>query len=342
MAKQETTFRAIVAADRDGRIEPRLEIRSVRDLPDGEVTIAVDYSALNYKDMLSAYGNTGVTRNYPHVPGIDAAGTVIESSGQAFSRGDAVFVTGHDLGMNTSGGLSERIRVPESWCLAIPAGLDAWEMMAAGTAGFTSAQSVHRVANHPGIEPGATVLVTGSGGAVGSHAVSLLSHLGYAVSAATTRAESTEHVAYLKSIGAGEIVPATELGQPDRPMVRARWDAVIDCVGGAPLAAAIAALSYRGCATTCGMVAGSDLATSIFPFILRGVTLYGIDSAECPNSHRKELWQLLGSDWRLPRATLEKLCKTVSLDEVPEQLAALKKGGTRGHTVVRITEGDES
>lgn len=313
-------YRAIVVTENeDGTFTKAVTSKSIADLPEGEVTINVQYSSLNFKDALSASGNKGVTRNFPHTPGIDAAGTVAESSSDKFKVGDEVLVTGFDLGMNTSGGYAEYIRVPAEWVVPLPANLSAKESMIYGTAGFTAAMSCYKLmANGVTPEQG-KILVTGATGGVGSIAVSILSKSGYDVTAVNGKNDATE---YLKSLGAKEVISIEDATDTSGRIIQKQlWAGAIDCVGGDILATALKSTQYGGTVTCCGNALSGDLNTSVYPFILRGVNLLGIDSVNCPKELRLEIWERIASDWKLDHlstittelADLEALCNQIDL-----------------------------
>lgn len=305
--------------------------KTIDQLPDGEVLIKVHWSSLNYKDALSASGNRGVTRKYPHTPGIDAAGVVEESRNNAFSPGDKVIVTSYDLGMNTSGGFGRYIRVPAAWVVPLPAGLDLRESMIFGTAGFTAGMSVLALTHCVPADRG-NILVTGATGGVGCLSVALLAGLGYSVSAVTGKAEAAS---FLTDIGARQILSRSEVtAGNERPLLKGIWAGVIDTVGGDILASAIKSTDLRGVVTCCGNVASPDLPLTVFPFILRGVALLGIDSQNCPMERRRKVWQHLASDWK--PAGLNKLCREVSLDELEGEIKLILKGGQTGRVIVRM------
>lgn len=305
--------------------------RTTEDLPPGKLLVRVRYSSLNYKDALSAIGNKGVTRNYPHTPGIDAAGEVVECSDGSFVPGDEVLITGFDLGMNTPGGYGQYVRTPSTWALKVPAGLTARECMMIGTAGFTAGLSVLRLTHQVKPEDG-EILVTGATGGVGSVAVAILGKLGYTVVAATGKASEA---AFLKSLGATEVIDrAAVLAGQERPMLKERWAGVIDCVGGDTLATALKATKYGGTVTCCGLVGSPDLNVNVFPFILRGVRLIGIDSVECPLKVRQKVWDKLASAWKPTQ--LEALTSECGLSELDDKIAAILKGELRGRTLVNL------
>lgn len=306
--------------------------RELDTLPEGEVLVKVQYSSLNYKDALSASGNKGVTRNYPHTPGIDAAGIVQSSSVDTYAAGDAVIITGYDLGMNTDGGFAEYVRVPAAWLVRLPDGLSAYESMVLGTAGLTAALCVDKLLK-AGLTPDAgAVLVTGATGGVGSVAVALLAQLGFAVTAATGKAEAAD---FLRSLGATEIIDRQELLEENpRPLLKERWAGVVDVVGGPVLWNAVKALRYGGSVALCGLVGSPSLDASVFPFILRGVNLLGVDSVNVPQPLKSQMWQRLATDWKLTQ--LDALAQTVALEELETKLNGLLAGKGKGRMVLAL------
>jgi len=333
------SFRALVAREGEEKAFTRaIETRNIEDLPEGEVVIKVLYSSVNYKDALSASGNRGVTKNFPHTPGIDAAGTVEEDASGSFSHGDEVLVTGYDLGMNTSGGLAEYIRVPAAWVVRLPAGLTLKESMIYGTAGFTAALSVRRLTG-AGVKPeDGEVLVTGASGGVGSIAMRILAKLGYKVVAAAglmDEAEFAEFEKKLKDLGASRVIPASEVDDTSgKLMLKPVWPNAVDTVGGNILATVVKSTAYGGFVTTCGNAAGHELDINVYPFILRGVSLLGVDSVECPMGPRLEVWEKLAGEWKLDN--LEELSVEISLDEVEESIQLLLAKASKGRTVVKL------
>ncbi len=299
-----------------------------------DITIQVCYSSLNYKDALSASGNKGITRNYPHIPGIDAAGIVIESNNPDFIIGQEVIVTGKDLGMNTYGGFSEIISVPAYWVVAKPENITLKEAMIYGTAGFTAATGVLEIQN-AGIKPSdGKVLVTGATGAVGSIAVSILSKLGYTVIASTGKLDETEH---LKSLGANEVIHRDELNdETGKPLLPKRWIAVIDAVGGAALSTIIRSTADRGIVTNCGMIGSNKLDVSVFPFILRAVRLVGIASAETPMPQRLQLWEKLSGEYKIDFR--DDLYEEISLEQLPEKIEIMLEAKLRKKILVNINK----
>lgn len=269
-----------VIKDDMGQFRASVEQRTFDELPAGEVLVRVAYSSLNFKDALSAAGHPGVTRKFPHVPGIDAAGTVVESAASEFRPGEQVLITGHDMGQNTWGGFAEYIRMPAAWLLPMPEGLTVRDAMIYGTAGLTAAMCIEALQRH-GVKPSdGEVLVTGATGGVGSIAVAILAKIGYTVVAASGKAE---HHDFLRQLGALRIVgrSATD-DRSNKPMLAEQWAGAVDTVGGTTLTTIVRSLRYRGCVAACGLVGGIDLPLTVYPFILRGATLVGIDSVECP------------------------------------------------------------
>ena len=298
-------------------------------LPEAEVTVKVAYSSLNYKDALSATGNKGVTRSYPHTPGVDAAGVVSASQDERFNEGDEVVVTSYDLGMNTPGGFGEYIRVPAAWVVPLPAGLTLYEAMALGTAGLTAALCVDAL-EHQGINR-APVLVTGASGGVGSVAVALLSKAGYEVTASTGSASAHD---LLKSLGAMHIVDRSELSEPVKgPFTKSVYSGAVDTVGGDTLTNIIKTLQPHASVAACGLVGGAELDLTVYPFILRGVSLLGIDSPNCEMDKRKSMWQRLANEWKLD---LSALTSEITLDELDGAIDAILKGETQGRIVVKL------
>lgn len=327
------TYRALVVEKAGEGVNVAIKELPLSELPPGEVTIRVAYSTVNYKDGLALIPNGRILRSYPMVPGIDLSGTVVDSTDARFAPGDRVLITGYDLGVSHPGGFAEYARVPADWVVKLPEGLSLREAMALGTAGFTAALSVHRLEQH-GLRPEqGPVLVSGATGGVGSTAVAMLAGLGYTVAASTGKA--SEH-AYLRALGAAEILSREEVSAPsERPLERERWAAGVDPVGGNTLAYMLRTLKYGGAVAASGLTGGSALHTTVMPFILRGVSLLGIDSVYCPMPLRLQLWQRLASDLK-PRGLAESIAHEVTLDAVPEIGARILRGEVRGRTVVRI------
>ena len=325
-------FKALVSSEIDKKFISEVKTRKIEDLPEGKVLIKVNFSSLNYKDALSANGNKGVSRNYPHTPGIDAAGIVEFSEVDRFKKGDEVIVTGYDLGMNTSGGFSQFIRVPEEWVVLKPAEISLSESMALGTAGLTAGLCVRKLLNH-GIKPEmGKVFVTGATGGVGIVAMMLLSKLGFEVTAITGKMDSKE---LLMEYGASEVASRQDFDQKLlSPLQKSIFVGGVDAVGGDVLSNLLCSTSQRAAIACCGMVNGTDLNTSIFPFILRGVTLYGVDSAETELSIKEEVWSNFSNDWKLNE--LENNIKEVGLSDLPKEIDTILKGQQIGRIRVKI------
>ena len=315
-------FKAFLTEETEKGFISNVKERTFEDLPDGDVLIKVAFSSLNYKDALSASGNKGVSRNYPHSPGIDAAGIVEQSSTSDFLKGDEVIVTGFDLGMNTSGGFSEYIRVPKEWIIKKPDNLSLEESMAYGTAGLTAGLCVRKILLS-GLKPeDGEVFVTGATGGVGIIAVMLLAKLGFNVVAITGKDDQTD---LLLSLGAKEIINRSEFeGEMKSPLAKPRWAGGVDAVGSDILSNLITATHQRAAIACCGMVGGVDLNTSIFPFILRGLSLLGIDSAETLIEVKKEIWNNFASDWKLEK--INDQIKDVGLEELSSEIEKILKG----------------
>ena len=329
-----TSFRAFQVEKTEQKQFTRAIVqREVADLPEGELVIDVAYSSLNYKDALSATGNPGVTRNFPHTPGIDAAGTVAESSSEDFKAGDEVIVIGFDLGMNTDGGFGQKIRVPAGWAVPMPSGLDARSAMTLGTAGFTAALCIDKLTSIGGlvVEDG-PVLVTGATGGVGSVAVGLLAKLGYEVHAVTGKAAQHE---FLRGLGAAEIVSREEaVANAGRPLAREKWGGVVDTVGGEILVDAVKSLRYGKSLAACGLVASPEIPATVLPFILRHVNLLGIDSVELPLAQKAAIWQKLAEPWRPD--FLEDLVEPLTLNTLSAAIDRILAGEMVGRGLVDL------
>ncbi|CAB3396170.1 acrylyl-CoA reductase family protein [Kyrpidia spormannii] len=325
-------FRAWVADQQDESIALNLVERGWNDLPPGEVTVRVAYSSVNYKDGLAVIPTGRVARKYPLVPGIDLAGTVESSTDRRFREGDEVVVTGYDLGVSHDGGFGEYARVPADWVVPLPTGLSVKEAMVLGTAGFTAGLSVYRLERY-GLRPErGPVLVTGASGGVGSVAVAILTKLGYTVAASTGKAEAE---AYLRSIGASEVLSRDEVSAESRKALeKERWAGAVDPVGGRTLAYLLRTMKYGGAVALSGLTGGSALETTVFPFILRGVSLLGIDSAYCPMDERREVWERLAGPWK--PAGLADIGQEIAMEDVPATLEAILKGKVTGRTVIRM------
>jgi acrylyl-CoA reductase (NADPH) len=326
-------FRALVLHEEEGRVVPRIEAVEEASLPPGDVTVRVEYSTLNYKDGMILEGRGRLVRRYPHVPGIDFAGTVEHSNSPEFRPGDPVLLTGWRVGETHWGGYAEKARVKAEWLVRRPQGLGAREAMAIGTAGFTAMLAVIALERHD-LSPGAgDVLVTGAAGGVGSVAVALLAGLGHRVVAATGRPALAD---YLRDLGAAELIERAALAaKPARPLDGERWAGAIDAVGGATLATILTQLKYRASVAACGLAGGSDLPASVVPFLLRGVNLLGIDSVMCPRAERLAAWQRLARD--LPPDRLAQMTEIVPLSRLPQLAAKILHGAVRGRTVIDVT-----
>ena len=326
-------FQALLMTESDGKPAAAVTRLSDGDLPDGDVTVAVEYSTLNYKDGMVVNGNIGrLVRAFPHIPGIDLAGTVETSSDPRFMAGDRVVLTGWRVGEVHWGGYSQKARVKADWLVPLPEGLSAKQAMAVGTAGFTAMLCVQALEDH-GLSPEqGPVLVTGAAGGVGSVAVALLANLGYEVAGSTGRAEQAE---YLKALGAQQIVPRADLSEPaGRPLEKELWAGCVDTVGGATLARVMGQLKYGGSAACCGLAGGADLQTTVLPLLLRGVNLLGIDSVMQPFENRQRAWTRLVDV--LPMEKLDAMVETCGLADVPGKAKEILAGQIRGRLVVDV------
>jgi acrylyl-CoA reductase (NADPH) len=325
-------FRALVLHEEGGKVVPRIEAVDEERLPPGEVTVAVECSTLNYKDGMILQGVGRLVRNYPHIPGIDFTGTVERSDSPEFAPGDPVILTGWRVGETQWGGYAEKARVKAAYLVRRPEGLTARQAMAIGTAGLTAMLAVIALERH-GLHPNSgDVLVTGAAGGLGSVAVSLLSRLGYRVVASTGRPEQRD---YLSELGAADLIDRAALGtKPTRPLDSERWAGAVDAVGGTTLATILTQLKYRAGVAACGLAGGSELPATVIPFLLRGVSLLGIDSVMCPRDERIEAWRRLARD--LPLDRLEQMTQTVPLSALPEMAPRILSGGVRGRTVVDV------
>ncbi len=329
----ETYLAYLVTKDENNRTTAAIVNRPVNKLPPGDVMIKVAYSSLNYKDALSATGNPGVTKNYPHVPGIDAAGVVVASQADQFKVNDNVLVTGYDLGSNTDGGFAEYIRVPADWVVSLPQNLTLKESMIYGTAGFTAAICVAQLQRN-GLRPDqGEVVVSGATGGVGCIAVAILAKEGYQVVASTGKSDAHD---FLRRLGAARIIGRDELNdQSGRPMLRAIWAGAVDTVGGNILSTIIRSTRVQGSVAACGNVADFKFDITVFPFILRGVNLLGADSALWQMGPRQELWHKLSTNWKIDN--LESISETIGLEDLDENVAKILKGQIRGRTIVKIS-----
>ncbi|KYG98277.1 MDR family oxidoreductase [Bradyrhizobium sp. DOA1] len=325
------TFKAVRIDKADKGTTAQLTQFDEAELMDGDVTVHVEWSTLNYKDGLALTGKAPVVRRFPMIAGIDFAGTVEASSHPQWKAGDKVVCTGWGMGETHLGAYAEKARVKGDWLVALPQGLSARDAMAIGTAGFTAMLSVLALEKH-GISPkSGPVVVTGAAGGVGSVATAVLSKLGYHVIASTGRPAEAD---YLKHLGAAEVIDRNELSAPAKPLAKERWAGGVDSVGSTTLANLLSMTKYGGAIAACGLAAGMDLPSSVAPFILRGVCLLGIDSVMCPIEPRKAAWQRLASD--LDRTKLAEITKEISLSEAPDWGAKILAGEVRGRVVVKI------
>tara|TARA_B100001996_G_scaffold81282_2_gene59993 strand:- start:701 stop:1693 length:993 start_codon:yes stop_codon:yes gene_type:complete len=325
------SFRALEITKNDHGTDMNIINRSIEDLPQGELLIRVEYSSLNYKDALSATGAKGVTKEYPHTPGIDAAGIIEKSEDDQFPVGASVIVTGFDLGMNTSGGFAEYIRVPSKWALKCPDKLSTKDAMMLGTAGLTAGLAVAEMENKCDIK-NSKVIVSGATGGVGSIGVNLLSHLGANVTAITGKIESKN---YLMDLGAIEVIDRDEfIDSTNFPLNKGVYNAALDAVGGKILSCIIASMDYDGVVTACGNVGGVGFDTTVFPFILRSNRLIGIDSAGCSMVKRKLVWENFSSAWKLNG--LDRMIKTVDLDDIIPEIQTILKGKQVGRILLEL------
>ena len=325
-------FKAFVTSqNQNGKFENNIFEKSIDDLPDGDLLIRVEYSSLNYKDALSASGTKGITKSYPHTPGIDASGVVEESTNHHFLAGEKVIVTGFDLGMNTSGGFAEYIRVPSSWVVKCPESLSTKESMMIGTAGLTAGLCLEEIEKHKSLK-NLEVIVSGATGGVGSIAIKLLSLLDAKVTAITGKKNEYK---FLYDLGSSKIIQRKELIESTRlPLSKGLYDAAVDVAGGNILTNIIASMKYNGTITACGNVASPEFETTVFPFILRGNRLIGIDSATCSIPLREKIWNNFSTKWRLKN--LDNICKIIDLNHLNNEIEKILSGKQIGRVIVKI------
>lgn len=322
----------LVSLDDFGSVTGSVTERPTDELPAGDVLIRVAYSSLNYKDALAATGHRGVVKQFPHVPGVDAAGTVVESSAKEFAPGDQVVATGYDIGATRWGAWAEFVRVPHDWIVPLPGGLTLREAMILGTAGFTAALCVDALQRHDVQPDKGPVVVTGATGGVGSMAVSILGKLGYHVAAVTGKAEAHE---YLTRLGAADVVSREQVDDlTGRPLLSGRWAGGVDTVGGNILGTLLRSLRHGGCIAACGLAASNELPVTVYPFILRAVTLSGVDAAWCPKSWRLQAWQRLAGDWKPD--DLESMARFTTLSEIDPYTRDILAGRIRGRVVIAL------
>ena len=325
-----TSFKAFWVEKTEESVVHSVVERTVADLPEGDVLVKVSFSSLNYKDAMSAKGVPGVTRHYPHTPGIDAAGVVVESSSAEYKTGDEVIVIGFDLGMNTAGGFGEYIRVPARWVTPLPTGMTQRESMIIGTAGLTAALCYDKLLTMGAKAEDGPVIVTGATGGVGSVAVALLAQQGFEVTASSGKSDKAD---YLKQLGATTVIGRDALSEVNkRPIAGMDYAHGIDTVGGEILSNVIKSLSYGGSVAICGLVASPVFSTTVFPFVLRNVNVLGIDSVELPIEEKTRVWNLLASDWKL--SNLEEMVVEVGLEGLSEAIDTIFAGGVTGRTLV--------
>lgn len=328
-------FKAMVVQEApDGKYIRQITDKSLDELPKGEVLIQVKYSSLNYKDGLSATGHRGVTKNYPHTPGVDAAGIVEQSFNDAFQPGDKVIVTSYDLGMNTSGGFGQYINVPASWVVPLPDNLSLKESMAYGSAGLTAGFSILKLHEHCITPDKGEILVTGATGGTGSFALAMLAKIGYQVVTVTGKMNEKQ---FLIDLGAKGIISREEATDTSgKPLLKGRWAGVVDSVGGEILSTAIRSTKSYGVVTSCGNVASPDLHINVYPFILRGITVVGIDSQSCPMDFRRRTWEKIANEWKL--TFLDRQTSVCSLEELDVEIDRILAGKQKGRVIVDLTK----
>lgn len=327
-----TSFKALIINNINNEVIAETQLIELKDLPEGELTIQVAYSSVNYKDALACIANGNIVQSYPFIPGIDLAGVVVASRHEKFELGDEVVVTGYGLGVSHFGGFSEYARVPAEWALKLPCGLSMKEAMILGTAGFTAALSVLELQQN-GIRPeDGPVLVTGAAGGVGSIAAAIAAKLGYEVVASTGKQDMH---GYLLGLGVKRILSREELtAGSKRALDKQLWAGAIDCVGGQTLSSIMPKIKYGGVVASSGLTGGSELAMTVFPFIIRGVRLIGIDSVMAGMDKRRKVWELLAGDYK--PLMLDDLCEEISLEQVSERVGIILKGQSRGRTLVKL------
>lgn len=332
-----TMFRALYVEKEEDRCITRIRSITEDELPLGEVTVRVSYSSVNYKDGLAVKTDGKIVSRYPFIPGIDLSGTVVSSRDPRFREGDPVIATGYGLGVSHFGGYSELARVPGDWLVPLPEGLSLREAMILGTAGFTAALSIERLREH-GVRPGqgGPVAVTGATGGVGSAAVLLLAALGYEVAAGTGKPAAAD---YLRALGASAVLSREEIaGASGKPLQQERWAGAVDPVGGAALAGLLGAVRYGGAVAVSGLTGGADVPATVYPFILRGVNLLGIDSVRCPHELRTRIWTRLAQEWKPPGGYEPLVAGEVGLDELPSYLETILRGDMQGRALVKISD----
>lgn len=327
------TFQALVV-DKTDPFSVEVKPVALEQLPAGEVLIKVAYSSVNYKDGLASIPNGNIIRNYPFIPGIDLSGVVVSSADSRFGAGQSVIATSYGIGVSHFGGFSEYARIPAEWVLPLPEGLSLREAMIYGTAGFTAALSIQALEEQGAAPDNGKVLVTGATGGVGGAAIAMLAKLGYQVTASTGR---TDEAGYLQTLGAAEVISREAVsGTAVKPLNKQLWQAAVDSVGGSPLAAVLSQIAYGGAVAASGLTAGTAVPTTVLPFILRGVSLLGIDSVSCPAGKRQSLWQRMATDLK-PSVLEELVDREITLNELPAALEDILKSNTRGRVLVRLS-----
>lgn len=327
------TFRAWIVRKEEQTVISRIEEKDMGQLSPGEVTIRICYSSLNYKDALAFKSGSNVVRTFPITPGIDMAGHVVQSTVPFLKEGDAVLATGYNLGVSHDGGFSEYARIPAEWVVPLPRGLNPREAMSYGTAGFTAAMSIYKLIRNGVFPESGPVIISGATGGVGSISIALLKKLGYDVTAGTGKTDEHD---YLRQLGASTVIGREQMYAGERVMIEEQWAGAIDPVGGTVLSYLLASVRYGGAVALSGMAGGGTLHSTVYPFILRGISLIGIDSVLCPKELRTELWELLSGNWKLDPALLELICREISFVDLSNWTAKLLAGDIRGRLVVRI------
>ncbi|MBW4083111.1 acryloyl-CoA reductase [Paenibacillus sp. S150] len=327
------TFQALVV-DKAEAFSVVIQPLTLEKLPAGEVLIRVAYSSVNYKDGLASIPNGNIVRNYPFIPGVDLSGTVVSSTDPRFQEGQSVIATGYGIGVSHYGGFSEYARIPAEWVMPLPEGLTLREAMIYGTAGYTAAMSIQALEAHGAVPDKGKVLVTGATGGVGGAAVAILAKKGYQVTASTGKADAAD---YLQTLGAAEVISREDVtGGSGKPLDKQLWQAAVDSVGGAPLAAMLSKITYGGSVAASGLTAGTAVATTVLPFILRGVSLLGIDSVACPMEQRIQIWDRMASDLK-PEQLDNLVDREIAIAELPAALEDILKSNTRGRVLVRLS-----
>ncbi|WP_226681385.1 YhdH/YhfP family quinone oxidoreductase [Sutcliffiella horikoshii] len=325
-------FKAIVVKENEEQVNYGVENVNLNSLSDGEVLIKVEYSSINYKDMLAVQKNGGVIRNYPMIPGIDLSGTIVQTSDNRYTEGQKVVVTGFQMGMSHTGGFAEYARVPADWIVPLADNLTLRDAMVFGTAGFTAALSIMALEkNGMDINNNPRILVTGSTGGVGSIALQILSKIGYKNISALVRKEHQEEVA--KSLGATDVIFASELGEQKKPLDKQKYDFVLDTVGGEVASRLLPHIAYGGSMSMCGNAGGIKLTSTVLPFILRGINLLGIDSVNVPIHKRGYIWEKIAKEWNISKTSL---VNEITLNDLPDTIEAVKNGQHLGRTIIKI------